>query len=416
MDMKNTVAFLFAGGEGKRLGAITYSKPKPLVPFAGKYRLIDFSLSNAANSGVRQLGVLVQTHQTSIIDYIENGNPWGFRYPKSELRVLPPRTDNGNAAVYLGSADAIRKNLDFLNNDIDCDTVLVLSADHVYNMDYADLVSFHRWKNADVTIAITKEKRKDAHYFGIVLQDNSDRILEWQEKPSNAKNTFASIGIYVFSKKFLVNALETCEDIDFGCYVIPCAIRQARIYGYQFNNYWSDVGTPNAYWRTSLDLLGQQHKIDLDKWRIRSNHYKYTQDEFINQKYVESSVVIENSIISENSLVKGKVFNSIIFPGVMIDSGAYVSNSIVMTNCTVASNSLIENTILCDRVYVSCGTLIGYTDCSSSPFEDADLMENGLVVIGPDVSLRARECIHKASMIFSQMDYVQRNYPCNRIE
>ena len=414
--MKNTVAFLFAGGEGKRLGAITYSKPKPLVPFAGKYRLIDFSLSNAANSGVRQLGVLVQAHQTSIIDYIEDGNPWGFRHPNSELRVLPPRTNNGNSGVYLGNADAIRRNMDFFNNDIDCDTVLVLSADHVHNMDYADLVNFHRWKNADVTVAITKEIRKHAQHFSILHQESSDRILEWHEKPCNVKNTFASIGIYVFSKKFLVNALETCQDIDFGYHIIPCAISKAKICGYRFNDYWSEVGTPDAYWRTSLDLLGRKHKIDLDKWRIRSNHDSFTQDEIIDQKYLKSNVCTENSIISENSSVQGKVFNSIIFPGVRIDRDACVSNSIVMTNCTVASNSLIENTILCDRVYVGDGALIGCTDCSSSPFEDADLMENGLVVIGPDVSLMARECIHRASMIFSQLDYVERRYPCNQRE
>jgi glucose-1-phosphate adenylyltransferase len=408
--MKNTIAFLLAGGEGKRLGALTGSRPKPLMPFAGKYRLIDFPLSNAANSRVRRLGILVQASQKSIMDYVENGESWGFHNPDAELKILPSRSDLRNNGRYRGTADAVRQNLDLIKNDASCDTVLILSADHVYKMDYQKMINFHRANRADVTLAITGVARQETRKLGIVHQDSNNRIVKWEEKPSHSQSTLASMGVYVFSKKFLVHALETCQGNDFGHHIIPFSCQTAKMFSYRFSGYWRDVGTPDAYWQSNMDLLAPRNKINPVKWRIKRNRLYSTARKNIKHKYIASCARVENSIISKKCILMGQVVNSIILPGVRIAKNTYIRNSIIMNNCIIESGSQIENTILCDDVFIGKNAIIGCAQDSFSNFVLAGSKENGLVVIGENISIKPGECVHKNSMLFSQLQYFEESH------
>ncbi|MBD3288520.1 NTP transferase domain-containing protein [candidate division KSB1 bacterium] len=402
--MNKTIAFLLAGGNGRRFGALTLSRPKPLVPFALKNRLIDFPLSNATNSGVKRLGILVQSNQKSIIDYIGRGESWGFENNNDELMILSSGDCTGHNYKYRGTADAVRQNLNIIKNDPYIDTVLILAADQVYKMDYNELINFHRLYGADVTVATTNVSIRETHRFGIVGQDNFNRIVNWQEKPAGSTNTLASMGIYVFSRKFLIHALESTGGDDLGHHIMPFACQTARVCGFKFSNYWRDVGTPDTYWQSTMHLLDPGKGLNLDRWHIRSNYSFNNHNQRIKRKYVASCASVHNSMLSENSVIKGRIINSVVFPGARIAKNAYVRNSIIMSNCNIESNSRIENTILCDNVNIGKGSLVGCTR-SSSHFEMEEVSENGLVVIGENISLKPGECIHKNSMLSSQEQY-----------
>ena len=359
--MNSTFVFLLAGGEGKRLGVLTRNRPKPLVPFAGQYRLIDFPLSNAANSGVQRMGILVQKSHRSIMEYVGTGKIWGLYQPKAKLLVLPPHTNGKSDAPYCGTADAVRRNMALIAENPDYETVLVLSSDHVYKMDYQKLIAFHRRRKADVTVGVTQVSAAEIFKFGIVHMDRRSKIIRWQEKPSHSSSTLASMGIYVFSKKFLMDVLEKCPGTDFGRHIIPFACQHANIYGYTFSGYWRDVGSPDAYWQANMDLLDAHKNIKIHKWNITTNPGA----EWSIQQPTKSGVVYpaayENSIISQNALLQGRALNSIIFPGVQIDKNVTVRNSIIMNDCVIAPNSLIANSILCDNVRVGEGSVVGMT-------------------------------------------------------
>ncbi|MEJ2052720.1 MAG: sugar phosphate nucleotidyltransferase [Calditrichaceae bacterium] len=395
--MQNTIAFLLAGGEGTRLGDISKSIPKPLVPFAGRYRLIDFPLSNAMQSGIKRLGVLVQANQKSIIDYLNRGELWGFRRPDTELLLLPSKSGWGYNGNYRGTADAVRQNLDLVHDDPDCENVLILSSDHIYNMDYNKLLDFHKRHNADVTVSVIDVPLRDSNKFGIIHRDTNNRIVEWEEKPRHSTSRLASMGIYVFSKEFLTEALRKGEGHDFGHHVIPFAIRNASIYAYKFDGYWQDVGTPDSYWQASMDILNPSNNIFLEEWQIETNRYYNInlKDNKNNHGYIVSPAVISNSIISDHCEIEGRVFNSILFPGVRVAKKAEIRNSIIMNDCIIAPNSRVGNAILCNNVTIGKNTIISSSKSYIQKFSRIDSDINGLIVIGENTSIKPGQWINK---------------------
>ncbi len=403
--MDRTIALVLAGGEGKRLGAMTHTIPKPIVPFGGDYKLIDFTLSNALNSGVKRLGLLIQSNQDSIKKYVENGKSWGFLKQGKEFLVLTLQSSRGIPPQYCGTAGAVRQNLERIRNDPQCDTVLILAADHIYKMDYHELIKYHRTSGADVTVATTNVPQKENHKFGIVHIDERNRVVNWEEKPRNSVKTDASMGIYVFSKKYLIHALEQNSGSDFGHHIIPFACQNAKICSYRFSGYWRDVGTPDAYWQSNMDVLAPVSQIKLKNWNIKGNrHYDFSH-RTCKRRYIASCAIVDNSIIADKCLIKGRVINSIIFPGVYIGKNAYVSNSVIMNNAMIAPNSRIENSVVCHGVNIGRGALIGSTYSPMTQVENIELPKNGLVVVGENISIKSGECIHKNSMLFTQMQY-----------
>lgn len=403
--MDRTIALLLAGGEGKRLGAMTYMRPKPIVPFGGNYKLIDFTLSNALNSSVERLGLLIQSNQDSIKNYVGNGKSWGFQKKGKEFLVLTPQSSYWNSPKYCGTAGAVRQNLDRIRNDPQCDTVLILSADHIYKMDYHKLIKYHRKSGADVTVATSYVPRKENHKFGIVHVDERNRVVNWEEKPRNSMKTDASMGIYVFSKKYLIHALEQNSGSDFGHHIMPFACQNATICSYRYSGYWRDVGTPDSYWRSNMDVLSSGSNIKLKDWNLKGNPTFDVRNRTIKRRYIASCAVVDNSIISDRCLIKGRVINSIIFPGVRIGKNAYVSNSVIMNDTVIAPNARIENSVVCHGVNIGRGALIGSTYSPITQVENIDLPNNGLVVVGENISIKSGECIHKNSMLFSHMQY-----------
>jgi glucose-1-phosphate adenylyltransferase len=334
--MNRTIAFLLAGGNGSRLGLLSDNRAKPVLPFGCRHRLIDFPLSNAANSGIREVGVLVQSKAQSIYDYIKDGESWGEGESQCRISLLSPGRHK-----YLGTADAVRKNEQFFDN-LHTDTVLILSGDHIYQSDYRKLVAFHNERKADVTIAVKKIPYSDASQFGIAETDHQNRIIDWQEKPDFPKGNLASMGVYVFSKKYLKTILRQTNGTDFGKHVIPQACQQNRAFAYEFDGYWRDVGMTDSYWQAHMDILEPSSGLNLMQWNIYSkNPVGFRYDRPL------------NSYIANNAEIKGVVHNSFIFSGVRILENSVVRDSIILPNSTVYANRNVSHAIVDEGVVIN---------------------------------------------------------------
>ena len=350
--MKRTMAMILAGGEGERLSILSQERAKPAVPFGGKYRIIDFTLSNCVNSDIDDVVVLTQYNPRSLNDHIGLGRPWDLDRNHGGVKLLQPYIARGRVAEwYRGTADAVLRNMNVLEHDTSADTVVVLAGDHIYKMDYQPFVAAHRRRRADVTIAVRRVPLADASRMGVLALDDADRVIEWQEKPKVPKSDLASMGVYVFSKKSLRRWLSD-DLVDFGANVIPAMLDAgARVFGYRYNGYWQDVGTIQSYWEANMALLEDSPELDLyDKdWVI------HTRSEERAPAKVGPTAQVHRSLISHGCVIDGTVVNSVLSPGVRVDVGAVVRDSIVMFDSVIRSGAVVDRAILDKEVVIGPG-------------------------------------------------------------
>jgi glucose-1-phosphate adenylyltransferase len=377
--MKRTMAVILAGGEGERLSILSSVRAKPAVPFGGKYRIIDFTLSNCVNSEIDDVVVLTQYNPRSLNDHIGLGRPWDLDRNTGGVKMLQPYIARGRVAEwYRGTADAVLQNFNVIERD-SADTILVLAGDHVYKMDYQPFVAAHRAKRADVTIAVRRVPLADASRMGILAMDDSHHVVDWQEKPKQPKSDLASMGVYVFSKRALRRWLSE-DRIDFGAHVIPAMIDGgARVYGYRFDGYWQDVGTIQSYWEANMALLEDDPELDLyDKeWLI------HTRSEERAPARVGSTAQVHRSLISHGCIINGMVVNSVLSPGVRVDVGAVVRDSIVMFDTVIRSGAVVDRAILDKEVVVGMGAIVGEgADLSTPNRQEPARLSTGITVVG----------------------------------
>ncbi len=357
---KECVAMLLAGGQGSRLYTLTEKTAKPAVPFGGKYRIIDFPLSNCVNSGIDTVGVLTQYQPLVLNEYIGNGRPWDLDRSFGGVMVLPPYQGKKGADWYKGTANAIYQNLAFIER-YDPEYVLILSGDHIYKMDYAAMLSAHKKNGADCTIAVLNVTLEEATRFGIMTSDETGRIREFEEKPANPKSTQASMGIYIFSyqklKKYLIEDEENENSSnDFGKNIIPAMLENGeKLFAYPFVGYWKDVGTISSLLEANMDLLGNPPKFNLhDKnWRI------FSRTSALPPQYLGEGSEVINSIVTEGCEIYGKVENSVLFAGVTVEAGATVKDSVIMSGSVIKSGATVNRSILDENVTVESGAYVG---------------------------------------------------------
>ncbi len=387
---KDCVAMLLAGGQGSRLYTLTEKIAKPAVPFGGKYRIIDFTLSNCVNSGIDTVGVLTQYQPLMLNEYIGSGQPWDLDKTFGGVNILPPYQRQQGADWYKGTANAIYQNLGFIDR-YDPDYVLILSGDHIYKMDYSKMLAFHKKMNADCTIAVINVPLEEASRFGIMNADENGKIYQFEEKPKSPKSTMASMGIYIFSKKKLFEYLIADEENsnsskDFGKNVIPAMLDAGEsMYAYPFSGYWKDVGTLRSLWEANMDLLGESPAFDLKNpaWRI------YSRNATQPPHFTGSDAFISNSLITEGCEIYGTVENSILFNGVKIEHGAVVRDSVIMQNTVIKKDATVSYSIIDSDTVVETGCVIG---------EGVD-SENGIALIGSELTVPAKTAVKGGEMI-----------------
>ena len=371
---------LLAGGQGSRLGVLTSKVAKPAVAFGGKYRIIDFPLSNCINSGVDTVGVLTQYQPLRLNTHIGIGIPWDLDRNIGGVTVLPPYEKSSNSEWYTGTANAIYQNLEYMES-YNPEYVLILSGDHIYKMDYEVMLDFHKANNAEVTIAVMPVPIEEASRFGIMIADENHRITEFEEKPEHPRSNLASMGIYIFNWKTLKEALSAMADqpaLDFGKHVIPyCHEKGAPLYAYEFTGYWKDVGTLSSYWEANMELIDIVPEFNLyeEYWKI------YTKSEIQPPDYIAGDSVVERSIIGEGSDIYGEVYNSVIGCGVTIGKGTVIRDSIIMNQTQIGEGCEINKAIIAENVVVGNQVKLGVgeeTENDTAPH----IYNHGLVTIG----------------------------------
>ena len=380
---KECVAMLLAGGRGSRLYVLTKKVAKPAVPFGGKHRIIDFPLSNCINSGIDTVGVLTQYQPMVLNEYIGNGQPWDLDKMHGGVHVLPPYQTAAGASWYEGTANAIYQNMAFIER-YDPEYVIVLGGDHIYKMDYSKMLDYHIANNADSTIAVIDVPRSEASRFGIMTCDEEGRIVDFTEKPKEPKSTLASMGIYVFSweklRKYLIeNENANTGSKDFGKDIIPAMLaNDERLFAYEFEGYWKDVGTLDSLWEANMDLLSPSVPLNLydPNWKVYSRHNNMP------PQYIGKNAHVENSMITEGSVVDGTVDFSIISSGVTIEEGASVKYSIVMPGTTIKKNAVVEYAIIGENCVVESDAMIGMNP-ESVPNRD----DWGIAVLGHNITI-----------------------------
>ncbi len=380
MIKKEMIAMLLAGGQGSRLGVLTAKVAKPAVSFGGKYRIIDFPLSNCINSGIDTVGVLTQYQPLRLNSHIGIGIPWDLDRNVGGVTVLPPYEKSSNSEWYTGTANAIYQNLEYMEQ-YNPDYVLILSGDHIYKMDYKIMLDYHKANNADITIAAMPVPMEEASRFGIVVTDEDNRITEFEEKPAQPKSNLASMGIYIFSWKVLKEALIKLKDqneCDFGKHVIPyCFENNKRVFAYEYNGYWKDVGTLSSYWEANMELIDIIPVFNLyeEFWKI------YTRTDTIPPQYIGENAYIEKSIIGDGTEIYGKVYNSVIGAGVIIEEGTVVRDSIIMNNSVIGKDSIITKSIIAEDVQIGSHVELGAGEEAENVFKPK-IYNSGLVTIG----------------------------------
>ena len=396
---KECVAMLLAGGQGSRLYTLTEKTAKPAVPFGGKYRIIDFPLSNCINSGIDTVGVLTQYQPLALNEYIGNGQPWDLDRSAGGVMVLPPYQGKDGAAWYKGTANAIYQNLNFIER-YDPEYVLILSGDHIYIMDYSALIKAHKENNADCTIAVIDVPIEEASRFGIMNTDDSGRIVEFEEKPKNPKSTNASMGIYLFNRDVLREYLIRDENTpgsanDFGKNIIPAMLNDdKRLFAYRFSGYWKDVGTIKSLWDANMDLLGEEPIYNLhDRWfRI------YSRTPALPPHFIGEGSVVRNAVITEGNNIFGTVENSVLFSGVTVEAGATVRDAVIMQGCTIKSGATVQYAILDADAVIGEGAVVG-AKCEG---------EQKIAVIGSGVHILPGDTVAAGEM-FNASEYEKKN-------
>ena len=392
------IAMLLAGGQGSRLGVLTSKVAKPAVSFGGKYRIIDFPLSNCINSGVDTVGVLTQYQPLRLNTHIGIGIPWDLDRNIGGVTVLPPYEKSANSEWYTGTANAIYQNLDYMES-FNPEYVLILSGDHIYKMDYEVMLDFHKANGAEVTIAVMPVPIEEASRFGIMIADENRKITEFEEKPEHPRSNLASMGIYIFNWKTLKEALLVNADqpgLDFGKHVIPyCHQKGESLYAYEFNGYWKDVGTLNSYWQANMELIDIVPEFNLyeEYWKI------YTRSEILPPQYIADSTLVERSILGEGTEVYGEVYNSVIGCGVTIGKGSVVRDSIIMNNTVIKEGCELNKAIIAENVRIGSHVRLGVGDEAENE-TDPHIYNSGIVTIGEKSVLPDGVTVGKNSCIF----------------
>ncbi|MCF2554726.1 glucose-1-phosphate adenylyltransferase [Faecalicatena contorta] len=380
MRKKEMIAMLLAGGQGSRLGVLTAKVAKPAVAFGGKYRIIDFPLSNCINSGIDTVGVLTQYQPLRLNTHIGIGIPWDLDRNVGGVTILPPYEKSTSSEWYTGTANAIYQNLDYMDS-FNPDYVLILSGDHIYKMDYEVMLDYHKENHADVTIAAMPVPIEEASRFGIVITDDDGRITEFQEKPPQPKSNLASMGIYIFSWPALKEALIALKDepgCDFGKHIIPyCHEKGERLFAYEYNGYWKDVGTLGSYWEANMELIDIIPEFNLyeEFWKI------YTNSGILPPQYISDKAVVERSIIGNGSEIYGEVRNCVIGSGVTIEEGSVVRDSIIMKDVTIGKNCVVDKSIVAESCKIGDNVTLGIGSDVPNKLKPA-IYSFGLVTIG----------------------------------
>lgn len=385
---KDCVAMILAGGQGSRLMVLTENTAKPAVPFGGKYRLIDFPLSNCVNSGIDTVGILTQYQPLQLNEYIGNGTPWGLNSTNGGIHVLSPYSKSASSEWYKGTANAIFQNISFIDR-YNPTNVLILSGDHIYKMDYSKMMAHHNKKKADCTIAVLDVSLEEASRFGIMNTDEDGKVVEFEEKPKTPKSTKASMGIYIFRwdvlKKYLISDNEDPNSSnDFGKNIIPRLIEDDyKLFAYSFEGYWKDVGTIDSLWQSNMDILGENPELDMrdSKNKIYARNYAHP------SSFIAKEAEIVNSFVAEGSTVYGKVHNSIISTGCTIGEGVEIYNSFIMPNTVIEKSSVIKYAIIGEDTIVHANAKIG-----DSP-EFYDKGKWGIAVVGKDREVPQNEIL-----------------------
>jgi glucose-1-phosphate adenylyltransferase len=379
--MKKVLAVILAGGEGKRLSVLAHDRAKPAVPFGGKYRIIDFVLSNCINSGINTVAVIPQYNPRSLARHIGVGKPWDLDRVAGGITLLYPFVStNGEMHWYKGTADAVYHNLEFIRGSR-VDELLILSGDHVYTMHYEEMIKFHRQQRADITLALTEVPLHEANRFGIVSLDDNNKVVAFDEKPARPKSNLASMGIYIFNKDILFNVLEHAHQRglqDFGTQIIPDAIDRYHIYGYKYEGYWRDVGTIEAYWQANMDLV-----VDLPPFNL------YDPETGVKTLSVDMPPVkvgpraqINRSLVSNGCIVNGSVVGSVLSPHVYVEEGAHVIDSIIFHDTTIAQGAVVQRSIIDKECYIGSGCWIGCGEDYTPNKDEPDYLNSGITVVG----------------------------------
>ena len=396
---KEMIAMLLAGGQGSRLGVLTVTKAKPALSFGGKYKIIDFPMSNCINSGVDTVGVLTQYLPLELNQHIGIGIPWDLDRRSGGVTILAPHVKGEQGEWYSGTANAIYQNTDYISAH-NPDYVLILGGDHIYKMDYSLMLAAHKKNNADVTVAVQEVPWEEASRLGIMNTDEEDQIYEFEEKPPNPKSNLGSMGIYIFNWSVLKEALKADNlihpDSDFGKHIIPMMLeRQKRLYAYRFNDYWRDVGTIESYWLANMDLIQTVPDFNLyeDFWKI------YTNSEHQPPIYSGPHSEIRTSIVSEGCEVMGQVISSVLGTGVVVEEGAVVKDSIIMNKCVIKRNSFIDHCIIDESCIIEEGASIGVGD-NIPNVSKPHIYDSGITVLGEDTIVPSGVKIGKNCVIY----------------
>ncbi|WP_073508250.1 glucose-1-phosphate adenylyltransferase [Streptobacillus notomytis] len=405
------LAMILAGGRGSRLDILSEERVKPSVPFAGKFRIIDFTLSNCSNSGIYDVALLTQYLPLSLNEHIGSGKPWDFDRRDSSITLLQPHETLKGQSWYEGTADAIRQNLAFIKNKSP-KYVLILSGDHIYKMNYLWMLEEHKKNNAELTIAAINVPYEEASRFGIFEVDENNKILSFEEKPEHPKSNFASMGIYIFNTETLIKYIEESDipDLDFGKHIIPKLIEDQRgVFVHYYDSYWMDVGTYDSYLEANLDLIKKSEEIGINlydpNWKI------YTRSEDMAPVRIGVTGSVLNSLICNGCKIEGRVENSVLGPGVTIRKGATVRNSIIFSNTYIDENTHLDTVILDKNVYIGKNSLIGHGDDYSPNIEKPDLLSKGISVIGKSAKLGNSTIVERNVRIFSKVNMLnEANY------
>ena len=407
MIRKEMIAMLLAGGQGSRLGVLTSKVAKPAVAFGGKYRIIDFPLSNCINSGIYTVGVLTQYQPLRLNTHIGIGIPWDLDRNVGGVTVLPPYEKSTSSEWYTGTANAIYQNMNYMEM-YNPDYVLILSGDHIYKMDYEVMLDFHKENHADVTIATMPVPLEEASRFGIVITDEENRIQEFEEKPAQPRSNLASMGIYIFSWPVLKEALKALSEqpaCDFGKHIIPyCHEKKQRLFAYEYNGYWKDVGTLGSYWEANMELIDIIPEFNLyeEYWKI------YTNSGILPPHYISDQSAVEKSIIGNGCDIYGEVHSSVISSGVTIGKGSVVRDSIIMKDAVIGDHCVIDKAIIAENVQIGDNVTLG-TGSDTPNKMRPDIYGFGLVTIGEDSVIPSDVQIGKntaISGVTSKEDYI----------
>ena len=397
MIKKEMIAMLLAGGQGSRLGVLTQKVAKPAVAFGGKYRIIDFPLSNCINSGIDTVGVLTQYQPLRLNTHIGIGIPWDLDKNVGGVTVLPPYEKSTNSEWYTGTANAIFQNMAYMEM-YNPEYVLILSGDHIYKMDYEVMLDYHKANKADVTIACMPVPMEEASRFGIMITDGNGKITDFEEKPEHPRSNLASMGIYIFSWKALKESLIALKDqpgCDFGKHILPyCKDKGMNLFAYEFNGYWKDVGTLGSYWEANMELIDIIPEFNLyeEFWKI------YTKGDVIRPQYISGDAVVERSLISEGAEIYGEVRNSVIGAGVTIKPGAVVRDSIIMQGTVIGERTTVDKAIIAENVTVGSDVAIGVGEEAENVLKP-NIYRDGLAVVGENAVIPSGVRIGKNTAI-----------------